>query len=257
LPEDRPLQAASREKGGGPQAVLSLSSLAQAPLDWIFSRLERQASPELGDLAARFESGSEGVAAIGYDRNGGTSYGKFQISSRAGTMSSFLRYLESAAPDLAGRLTAAGPANTGGRSGKMPEVWKRIASEDPVRFERLQNDFICKSHFEPALQDIEENTGLRLEKIPPALQEVIFSTAVQHGPGGAARIVSRALSKVGKNAFNAALESPDKLRRAGESLIKHIYAIRAGQFGSSTQQVQAAARERLHLEMREALSLLS
>ncbi|MEG2173400.1 MAG: hypothetical protein RRY29_09090, partial [Desulfovibrionaceae bacterium] len=36
----------------------------------------------IGGLAAQFESGKEGIAAVGYDRHGGTSYGKFQIASR-------------------------------------------------------------------------------------------------------------------------------------------------------------------------------
>ena len=58
-------------------------------------------SNTLGSLAARFESGSDGVAAIGYDRHGGTSYGKFQLSSRAGTMDSFISFLSKESPDLA------------------------------------------------------------------------------------------------------------------------------------------------------------
>ena len=40
-------------------------------------------STAVGHLSARFESGKEGAAAIGYDGHGGTSYGKYQISSRA------------------------------------------------------------------------------------------------------------------------------------------------------------------------------
>ena len=86
---------------------------------------------------------------------------------------------------------------------------------------------------------------------------MVFSTAVQHGPGGAFRIVSRALDRVGEGRFSSALDSPDTFRQVGEELIKHVYAIRAGQFTSSSRQIQAAARERLRLEMREALSLLA
>lgn len=212
---------------------------------------------DLGNLAAKFESGEEGIAAIGYDRHGGTSYGKFQIASRVGTMGKFLRYLEDKAPDLATRLASSGPANTGGRAGKMPEAWKGIAAEDPQRFERLQNDFIRESHFQPAVQQLAENTGVFVETMPAALQEVVFSTAVQHGPSGAFRIISRALGQVGEGRFSTAQKSPERLKQAGEELIRRIYALRAGQFASSTRQVQAAARERLRLEMRDALALLT
>jgi hypothetical protein len=226
------------------------------PLVRAMRRFGAEIRQDLGSLAAKFESGAEGIAAVGYDRHGGTSYGKFQISSRAGTMNKFLRYLEDAAPDLAARLASCGPANTGGRAGKMPEAWKDIAAEDPQRFERLQNDFIRESHFEPALQRLTESTGILFEALPAALQEVVFSTAVQHGPGGAFRIISRALSRMGEGKFGNAQKSPETSKQAGEELIRQIYAIRAGQFASSTREVQAAAKERLRLEMREALTLL-
>lgn len=212
----------------------------------------------LGNLAAKFESGDEGIAAIGYDRKGGTSYGKYQISSRAGTMKNFIAYLQEKAPDLAQRLASAGPANTGGRNGKMPAVWRQIAAEDSQRFENLQSDFIRTSHFEPALSSIAESTGVGFNSMPKALQEVLFSTAVQHGPAGAVRIVNRALNAVGSNKLQKIQESKtEQALQAGRQLIQQIYALRAGQFSSSTARVQAAVRNRLRNEMHEALQMLS
>ncbi len=82
------------------------------------------------DISARYESGAEGSAAIGYDGTGGTSYGKFQLSSRKGSLDGFLRFLDGRggeAAAVAQRLRAAGPADTGGRSGAMPEAWKQAA----------------------------------------------------------------------------------------------------------------------------------
>jgi hypothetical protein len=208
----------------------------------------------LGFLAAKFESGEEGISAIGYDSKGGTSYGNYQIASRVGTMSAFLDYLASRAPDIASRLKAAGPANTGGRSGKMPAEWRKIAVEDPTRFESLQSDFIRTSHFEPALQAIAAATGVAFEKLPSAYQEVLFSTAVQHGASGATRIVSQALQRVEANTLHNQ-QSPSA-RKAGEQLISQIYHLRAGQFASSTSRVQASVRNRLKQEMREAIQMI-
>lgn len=211
----------------------------------------------IGALAAKFESGSEGIAAIGYDRHGGTSYGKYQLSSRAGTLGKFVTYLEETAPDLAKKLSAAGPANTGRRNGKMPEVWRGIAAAEPERFEDLQNDFIRKSHFEPTLKAIQEKTGIVFDSMPSALQEVVFSTAVQHGPAGATRIISRAVDRVGAAKLQLAEAAPENFKRAGQDLIKQVYSIRKGQFVSSTERVQAAAKNRLNNEMREALAMLA
>ncbi len=210
----------------------------------------------VGQLAAQFESGREGIAAIGYDRHGGTSYGKYQISSRAGTMRSFMEFLKTEEPDFAKRLESAGPANTGGKGGRMPAVWKEIAAENPERFEILQEKFIHDSHFEPAMRSVAEKTGLGFDEMSVALKEVLFSTAVQHGPAGAVRIVSRAVDQVGQDKLDPDKNSPEGVKKAGENLIRRIYAMRANQFGSSTEAVQASVKNRLRQEMSLALGML-
>ena len=114
---------------------------------------------------------------IGYDYNGGTSYGTYQISSRAGTMKHFIDYLSEQAPDLANKLKAAGPANTGHSFGKMPSVWQKVATEDPVRFSKLQYDFIEKSHYLPAVQEISESNRSGYLKSPQGAS----GGALEHG----------------------------------------------------------------------------
>lgn len=210
----------------------------------------------LGRLAAKFESGNEGIAAIGYDRHGGTSYGKYQIASRVGTMRNFINFLRDEAPDIAERLEKAGPANTGGRRGKMPETWRNIAEEDPARFEALQDKFIRASHFEPAMRALEEKTGIAFNDMPAALHEVVFSTAVQHGPRAAERIVARALGQVGGAKLDPDRNPAEDVEKAHETLIRRIYANRSGQFRSSTETVQAAVKNRLRQEMSMAITML-
>ena len=200
----------------------------------------------IGKLAAQFESGGDGVAAIGYDRHGGTSYGKYQIASRVGSMDSFLKFLDTAAPDMSKQLRAAGPANTGSRKGAMPDAWRKLAEEQPDRFEALQEKFIYESHYKPALEAVTQRTPLDEKNISSVMQEVIWSTAVQHGPAGAARIFSRAAEQAG----NAQDKNYDK------KIINNVYAIRAEQFGSSTEQVQDAVRNRFKREKALALNML-
>jgi hypothetical protein len=202
---------------------------------------------EIGALSAHFESGEKGPGMIGYDDTGGTSYGTYQISSRAGTIKSFIDYLSERAPDLAGKLKASGPSNTGSRSGRMPEVWKKITVTDPVRFGKLQYDFIEKSHYLPALQEISDRTGLDISKAPRALQEVLWSTAVQHGPKSAAKIFTKAI--------NRAQDKNDGVKIA--QLIGSVYDMRAHQFGSSGSAVRSAVRSRFQEEGRIALAMLS
>lgn len=211
------------------------------------SRQKRSAEEMgIGKLSARFESGGDGIAAIGYDRTGGTSYGKYQIASKVGSMSSFLTFLDKEAPDLSKRLRQAGPANTGSRTGKMPTEWKAIAKEQPERFEKLQEAYIHQSHYKPALDAIEQKTGLDSSSLSAAMREVIWSTAVQHGPAGATRIFTQADSMSGSSE-NASYE---------RKLINNVYALRAGQFGSSTSQVRDAVRSRFRQEKAMALNML-
>lgn len=206
----------------------------------------RSTDTGIGKLSARFESGGDGIAAIGYDSTGGTSYGKYQIASRVGSMKSFLSFLDKEAPDLSKRLRSAGPANTGSRRGAMPNEWRAIAKEQPERFEKLQEAFIHESHYKPALNAIEKSTGIKAASLSPAMREVIWSTAVQHGPAGATRIFTRADSLSG-NASDASYE---------RKLINNVYNLRAGQFGSSTRQVREAVQNRFRQEKQLALNML-
>lgn len=200
----------------------------------------------VGALSARFESGEDGTGVIGYDDKGGTSYGTYQIASRVGSMRQFLDYLDSSAPDLAQRLRASGPADTGSRKGEMPTVWKQIAAESPKRFAQLQHDFIEETHYSPALSEIYQKTGVNIEKQPAALREVLWSTAVQHGPKGAANIFCDAIEQAGGLSASAA---PAKM-------IDSIYSARGRQFGGSTAGVRASVQGRFQQERAMALAMM-
>ena len=200
----------------------------------------------IGKLSAQFESGEDGISAIGYDGTGGTSYGKYQIASKVGTMTDFLKFLDTEAPDIAKRLRNSGPANTGSRHGAMPDMWRKIAEEQPERFERLQESFATESHYKPALANILKNTGLEEDSLSAAMREVIWSTAIQHGPTGASRIFSRADGMSGKSS------DPNYERK----MISNVYKIRAGQFGSSTPAIRASVQNRFKKEEVLALSML-
>ena len=202
---------------------------------------------EIGSLSARFESGKAGISAIGYDSKGGTSYGKYQIASRVGSMDAFLSFLDGEAPDIAQRLRRSGPANTGSRQGAMPDEWRAIAAEQPDRFGSLQESFIRESHYDPAVAGITERTRLNMNELSPIMREVIWSTAVQHGPRGAVRIFEQA---------DAATSGTGKGKKYERSLISHVYDIRSGQFGGHSAGIQASVQNRFKEEEAIALNML-
>lgn len=260
------VRTANHRRKGGKVATISAAlsdmfkdkvAFSNKSEDFI-EQLRKSGKNGLGSLAAQFESGKDGIAAIGYDRGGGTSYGKYQIASKVGSMDAFINYLESAAPDIAKKLNAAGPSNTGGRTGKMPTVWKQIAEAEPERFEELQEQFIQASHYMPALGAISRATGIAPSDMPAAMHEVIFSTAVQHGPGGASRIFSRAFNQAGESVEKQASGGVNVAtsKALGEALIKSVYNIRSGQFTASSASVRGAVQNRLRTEMNMALTML-
>ncbi|WP_051822716.1 VgrG-related protein [Desulfonatronum thiodismutans] len=197
-----------------------------------------------GILAARFESANR-PNAIGYDRLGGTCYGTYQLSSRMGGLDAFLKFLDTEAPQWAKRLREAGPANTKGRTGAMPAEWKRIHRENPERFAGLQHAFTQKTYYDPAADLVNRRTGIDPNQASPALREVLWSTAVQHGVNGAANIFQRALDNVSAN-------GPPR----ESDLIQAIYNERKTRFTGSTQAVRSAVQNRFEQEMQLALALL-
>jgi len=201
-------------------------------------------SDKIGILSAAYESRGA-IDAIGYDGRGGTSYGTYQIASGVGTMGRFLNYLESKAPDLASRLSTSGPANTGGREGAMASEWKSIASQHPKRFEALQHEFIGETHYQPALKSVTLSTGEDLSKRSQAVREVLWSTAVQHGPNGAADIFTSAVEKLQAKGQ----EKSDK------ALIEEVYAQRMTQF-AGRGRLRVAVTTRLADEKESALAML-
>lgn len=188
------------------------------------------------NFSAEYESGTAGSNAIGYDKNGGTSYGKFQISSNAGTFDSWIKWLDkNGHQNVAGILKEGGPANTGSRSGKMPAIWSGLV-KDGLITDEMQQAFIEDTHYNPAL-----------EKLSPELQEAVrrdadlnralFSTAVQHGSGAAADMFQKNWDKSEGNA---------------DAFLDALYASRAKKFGSSPEEIQASVQNRL---MRERAGL--
>lgn len=214
------------------------------------ARPGRAAPP--GRLAARFESGEEGPASVGHAaRRGGTSYGTFQIASGTPTYANFLRYLKERAPDLFARLSGRGPADTGSTSGAVPEEWRSIAAEQARRFERLQYEFILATHYRPAVAEIFAQTGVDISALSPASREVLWSTAVQHGPGGACEIFVAAIE-----AIKPRIVEERRVVHFEKALIEEVYKQRLRFYGHGPYIARGAMLSRYDREKSQALAIL-
>ncbi len=231
----------SKEKGDK-ERFISESSIQ-------LSRTNELEHPEdLGYISRLFESGKDyrkSVGAIGYDPNGGTSYGLYQMSSKQGTVKEFINFLETKKPEWANRLKSAGSPNTGSTEGNFPREWKAIAEENPEEFGKLQHEFIKAYYFDPVCEAILNETGIDLKKEHPAIQEMIWSMAVQHGVQGAINLFKKAIKSI-TAATEATLDSLFPLKR--EEIIENIYNLRAQNFPSSPSHIRKAVAKRLEEE---------
>ncbi len=200
----------------------------------------------LGKLSALFESGMGGIYAVGYDPHGGTSYGKYQLASRAGAVDVFIAYLEKRAPQIALRLKKAKPANTRGMRGAMPKVWKEIARENPKLFEQLQDDFVLSNYYRRSYSLLQKRIDLDLDSHPPVVKEVLWSTAVQHGPYGGASIFIRASKKAQRK----------KKKDFATALIQEVFTERSKYAANMGGNIRKAFLGRIKSEQQVALHRL-
>ena len=201
---------------------------------------------QLGSYLAKYESGKKGSGAIGYDRKGGTSYGKYQIASNTGTYNAFLKYLKNSGgaegAAFAAQLQSAGPGNTGSRQGAAPEVWKQFAQQNPELLGKWEHDFIKKTHYDVSYNSIKKENPELAKAIDSnrGLQEMLWSTSVQHGGGKGSSIFNSAWGKSNGNV---------------EDFIKNVYAKRGTQFGSSEADVQNSVQNRFVNEANDVMAL--
>ena len=198
----------------------------------------------LGAIAEKYESAGRGSGTVGWDKNGGTSYGKKQISSKAGAMTDYLKFLEKTGKgDIAKQLREAGiEKDTGSTSGRAVDVWKKLAAEGALG--NSENEFIGQGYSQAKAGIKDKDLQARIDG-SRALQEMLYSTAVQHGPSGAMAIMNSVFKK----------------GMTDEQLVKAVYAERGANdgmkhFGKSKPNERAGVVARFSKEQQDILGLL-
>jgi len=194
-------------------------------------------SPDLGLLSARYESAKEGTFAVGRDDTGGTSYGKYQINSHR--MPQFLQFIEHRSPEIYRTLTPLANVIDGGKNGPFAKAWKTLASTREAELGTLEHAYIKSTHVDRAFDNIQSSTLKTRVLSSKTLQNVLWSTAVQHGPE----------TDIFNKVFREGMPS--------EELIRGIYAERATRFPSSKPKVRQGVQDRYRRETPDALKMLA
>lgn len=132
-----------------------------------------------------------------------------------------------------------------GTSG-FDSTWKALANNYTERFDQLQHAFIKSSHFDPAASKIKSALGFDINKYSIAVQNVLWSTAVQHGAQGALNVFKGAGIKSGMSEAE---------------IIQRVYNERMAGNGSkyfsrSSSNIRQSVVNRFRNEMQDALRML-
>ena len=169
---------------------------------------ETDKSLTLGRLSAKYESGGRGpeIVSTGKGDPGGVSYGTYQLASALGNADRFVqKHFASTFQGLKGGTP------------EFTEVWKKTVAKNPKGFHRKEHEYIKETHYDPQVKLIEKEVGIILDKRSAALQDVVWSCAVHHGPN------SKLILTAAKNVPSTIdVKSP----KSDEELIKAIYAER-------------------------------
>ncbi|MGF6612387.1 hypothetical protein OKW45_007375 [Paraburkholderia sp. WSM4175] len=141
---------------------------------------------DLGKLSTQYETGGRGPSTVsgGQGDPGGVSYGTYQMTSKTrrpdgtfvigGTVKIFVTSPDFPwAADFAG-LTPGTPAFT--------SKWREIVQNNANQFVSVEHEFMKRTHFDVQISTVISNTGVDLRYHSHAINDVVWSTAVQHGP---------------------------------------------------------------------------
>lgn len=203
----------------------------------------------LGTLSARYESnGDPGTVSSGRGDRGGVSYGSYQFATNTGSARAFANWLGRERPELGRALEGLHPGTP-----EFSNAWRRLARDHREDFQAAQHEYIASRFYEPARRNVERAVpGLDLGQRSRALNDVLWSVAVQHGQEGAA------------NVFGRALQGRDVRNMSDEDIIRAVYQergkrTRGGElyyFTSSSADVQAGVARRFRDELNDALEAL-
>jgi len=176
------------------------------------------------EVVAKYEHGGKGYSAISKDCVG-YSYGKWQISTKRvnnhkSTFDLFLLYLKQHSLDYYNELEKAGGYDNAYLGTEdFKNTWKKISKEK--KFQKIYDDFILETQIKPAYKKLDTNE--KFDQITTwgsnnmTVQAALHSIIIQHGIGGAYKMVSNTVN----------LYKP----KTPEEFIESLYTYRTKKYG--------------------------
>ncbi|USG65672.1 hypothetical protein NDK47_26840 [Brevibacillus ruminantium] len=170
------------------------------------------AGTKLGSLSAAYESnGNPGTISTGKGDIGGKSYGAYQFNSKDKVIDHFFRWLEGKDKDIYNQLLAGFNADGKKIGSSFDQKFKEVAANDSDRFLELQHLYTKEKYYDVVDRALQKDIGFDISQRSAALQDVLWSRAVQHGGAGGAKV------------FKEALKNLDLATATDEDIIRAVY----------------------------------
>lgn len=208
---------------------------------------------ELGQTSERYESGGKGPGTINNYQNsgdlGGASYGTYQFASYlpekmpdgrarpSAKNSPVLQYINSS--KFKAEFDGLTPATSA-----FDAKWKEIALKNPKVFKDDQHDYIQKKYYDVAVANL-KRAGIDLTSYGPAVQDLIWSGAVQFGPANISAFKETIADK-------SQLSDKDIVKIVSEWKIKNVDTL----FKSSSANIKQGVKNRYESEKTALLRLI-
>ena len=211
---------------------------------------------ELGKTSEKYESGGRGPGVINDYRGGaggdlgGASYGTYQFASflpetmtngrarPSSKNSPVIQYIKSSKfREAFNNLTPATDA--------FDAKWREIANQYPAEFKKDQHDYVQSKYYDVALSNLKRN-NLDLSIYGPAVQDLIWSTAVQLGPTNIKAFTETLKDKT-------KLSDTDIVNLVSEWKIANVDTL----FRSSSQSIKSGVKNRYVDEKQALLKLIT
>jgi hypothetical protein len=210
---------------------------------------------ELGQTSEKYESGGKGPGTINAYNGGaggdlgGASYGTYQLASFLPAVMSTGRARPSAKNSpviqflnnskFKDKFAGLEPATAA-----FDAKWKEIATTNAADFKKEQHDYIQKKYYDVAVANLQRQ-GLDMTKYGPAVQDLIWSGAVQFGPAN-----TRAFTEALRD--KSTLTDKDIVTLVSEWKINNVTTL----FKSSSASIQAGVKSRYQSEKQALLNLI-
>ncbi|NLZ49294.1 MAG: DUF5050 domain-containing protein [Clostridiales bacterium] len=175
----------------------------------------------LGVLSEKYESnGDPGTISNTKGDLGGKSYGAWQFSTTAGSLTTFFYWLEGENKAFFDILNAGWVADGYKNGDNFDAAWKYLAANYYKDFYNIQHKYTKMMYYDRAIAVLNSRYKVDFNTYSFAFRNAVWSTAVHHGVGGATNASNAQLPGV----LSVAIEQSP----AGErQIIQNIYAQRS------------------------------